>query len=216
MTPEMALAFVGTLLVLVLVPRPDILMVVGRSLTSDFRSTFSLVVGILLGDLSYIALVFTGLAALGQILGEFFVVVRVSAALFLIYWGIALWRKDPNKPPSATVAEPGDAFTSFVTGFGIKLGDPKPILFHLGFLPTFFDLPARSLLDAVTIMVIFVVVIGTVLAFYAYAAGQSRRAGERSSTDACPQPMLRYVADRRRGDPVVEAITIEEPRLGPR
>ncbi|MGI9452867.1 MAG: LysE family translocator [Geminicoccaceae bacterium] len=92
--------------------------------------------------------------------------------LFLIYWGIALWRKDPNKPPSATVAEPGDAFTSFVTGFRITLGNPKAILFHLGFLPTFFDLPALSLLDAVTIMVIFVVVIGTVLAFYAYAAGK--------------------------------------------
>jgi threonine/homoserine/homoserine lactone efflux protein len=65
MTLETALAFVGTLLVLVLVPGPAIFMVVGRSLTSGFRSTFSLVAGILLGDLFYIALVFAGLAALG-------------------------------------------------------------------------------------------------------------------------------------------------------
>jgi threonine/homoserine/homoserine lactone efflux protein len=98
--------------------------------------------------------------------------VRISAALFLIYWGIALWRKDPNKRPPATVAEPGDAFMSFVMGFGVTLGNPKAILFHLGFLPTFFDLPALSLLDAVTIMVIFAVVIGTVLGFYAYTAGK--------------------------------------------
>lgn len=45
---------------------------------------------------------------------------------------------------------------------------------------------------------------------------QGRGAGERSSKDARLQPMLRYVADRCRGDRVVEAIMLEEPRLGPR
>lgn len=174
MSLEVALAFVGTLLVLVLIPGPAILMVVGRSLTSGFRASFSLISGILLGDVFYMALVFTGLAALGQILGDFFVVVRILAALFLIYWGISLWRKEPQKPPSgAAAADPGDAFMSFMTGFGVTLGNPKAMLFHLGFLPTFFDLPALTFLDALTIMGVFVAVIGTVFAAYAYAAGKA-------------------------------------------
>lgn len=165
MTLEVALAFIGTLLVLVLAPGPAIFMVAGRSLTSGFRSTFSLISGILLGDLFYIAMVFTGLAALGQVLGDFFVVVRIQAAVFLIYWGISLWRKDPHKQPSgAAAADSGDALMSFLTGFGVTLGNPTAILFHLGFLSTFFDLPALSLLDVFTIMVIFVAAIGKVFA----------------------------------------------------
>ena len=68
MTLEMALAFIGALLILVLIPGPAILMIVERSLTGGFHSTFSLICGILLGDLFYMAMVFMGLAALGQVL----------------------------------------------------------------------------------------------------------------------------------------------------
>jgi threonine/homoserine/homoserine lactone efflux protein len=82
-TLEAALALVAALLVWVLIPGPAILTVVGRSLSGGFRSTLSPIGGILLGDLFYISLVFLGLVALGQSLGEVFVVVRVLAALSL-------------------------------------------------------------------------------------------------------------------------------------
>lgn len=170
MTSETALTFVAALLVWVLIPGPAILMVVGRSLSSGFRSTVGLICGILLGDLFYISLVFLGLAALGQILGEFFVVVRILGATYLIYLGISLWRK---KPSVAARTAPGDTVKSFVTGFGITLGNPKAILFHLGFLPTFFDLQALSVLDALTIMGMFVTVLGTAFVAYAYAASRA-------------------------------------------
>ena len=172
MTLETALAFVAALLVWVLIPDPAILMVVGRSLSSGFGSTVGLICGILLGDLFYISLVFLGLAALGQILGEFFVVVRVLAAIYLIYLGISLWRKEPSTAVTAQTA-PGDTVKSFVTGFGITLGNPKAILFHLGFLPTFFDLQALSVLGALAIMGMFVTVLGTAFVAYAYAASRA-------------------------------------------
>jgi len=172
MTIEAALAFVSTLLLRVLIPGPAILMVVGRPLSSGFRSTLSLIGGILLGDVFYMSLVFLGLAALGEILGEFFVVVRVLAALYLIYLGISLWRKEPEKPRGSEKAA-GDALQSFITGFGITLGNPKAILFHLGFLPTFFNLPALATLEAVLIVAMFVTVLGTAFACYAYLAGRA-------------------------------------------
>jgi threonine/homoserine/homoserine lactone efflux protein len=172
MTLEAALAFVAALLLWVLMPGPAVLMVVGRSLSSGFRSTVSLICGILLGDLFYMSLVFLGLTALGLVLGEFFVVVRVLAAIYLIFLGISLWRKDPRRP-LATTAAPGDSFKSFATGFGITLGNPKAILFHLGFLPTFFNLPALSALDALAIMGMFVAVLGTAFTVYAFAASKA-------------------------------------------
>jgi len=166
------MAFVAALLLWVLIPGPAILMVVGRSLSSGFRSTLSLIGGILLGDMFYMSLVFLGLAALGQVLGEFFVVVRILAAIYLIYLGISLWRMDPGKPLASGAAS-SDAFKSFLTGFGITLGNPKAILFHLGFLPTFFDLPTLSMFDVFAIMGVFVAVLGSAFAIYAFSASKA-------------------------------------------
>ncbi len=171
---DSALAFVATLLLWVLIPGPAILMVVGRSLSSGFWSTLTLIGGILLGDVFYMSLVFLGLAALGEILGEFFVIVRVLAAIYLIYLGISLWRRKPEMP-SGPRSISGDRVRSFLTGFGITLGNPKAILFHLGFLPSFFDLPALTVLEAITIVTLFVTVLGTAFAIYAFLA--SRAAG---------------------------------------
>jgi threonine/homoserine/homoserine lactone efflux protein len=173
MTAETLSAFIGALLLWVLIPGPAIFMVVGRSLSGGFRSTLSLIGGILLGDVFYMTLVFLGLAALGQILGEFFVVVRVLAALYLIWLGISLWRKDPATQLSGIAATPGDAVKSFLAGFGITLGNPKAILFHLGFLPTFFDLQTLTLADALTIIGVFVSVLGTAFAAYAWAGSRA-------------------------------------------
>lgn len=172
MTLESVLAFVSTLLLWVLIPGPAILMVVGRSLSSGFRSTLGLIGGILLGDVFYMSLVFLGLATLGAILGEFFVVVRILAALYLIYLGISLWRKKPEKPLDPNPVSK-DALQSFLAGFGITLGNPKAILFHLGFLPTFFDLPSLTAFEAVAVMAIFLTVLGTSFATYAYLAGRA-------------------------------------------
>lgn len=75
MTAETLFAFIAALLLWVVIPGPAIFMVVGRSLSGGLRATASLIFGILLGDVFYMTLVFMGLAALGQVLGEFFVVV---------------------------------------------------------------------------------------------------------------------------------------------
>lgn len=172
MSFETALAFVAALLVFVMVPGPAILMVVGRSLSNGLRSTVGMIFGILLGDVFYMLLVFLGLATLGQMLGESFFIVRILAAIYLIYLGIRIWRGD-HEVALATEPSPTDTIKSFATGFGITLGNPKAILFHLGFLPTFFDLPSLSILDAVTIMALFLAVLGTAFVAYAYAASKA-------------------------------------------
>jgi len=173
-TLESALTFVAALLLWIVIPGPAILMVVGRSLSNGFRSTLHLIAGILLGDIVYMSLVFLGLAALGEVLGEFFVVVRVLAAAYLIHLGISLWRRKSDTLASPDAA-PGDALRSFITGFGITLGNPKAILFHLGFLPTFFDLSALSFTEAVLVMGLFVTVLGSAFAAYAYLACRAAR-----------------------------------------
>ena len=172
MTLDSVFAFVAALVLFALMPGPSNILIVGRALAGGFRAAINLILGMLLGDLFYMALVFFGLAALGFVLGEFFVIVRVLAALYLVYLGLTFWRKRPDAPHLQN-AGTGNAARDFLTGFGLTLGNPKAILFHLGFLPVFFDLPKLGVLDALAIMGLFTIVLGTAFALYAFAAGRA-------------------------------------------
>ena len=174
MSFESAIAFFLALFVWVLIPGPAILAIVGRSLTAGLKSALKLIVGILLGDLFYITIVLFGMAAVGKLLGDLFYVIRMIGACYLIFLGLRLWLKDPKFNSHIPDDEKPDRYKTFLAGFSITLGNPKAILFHLGFLPTFFNLPVISLLDAFLIILIFVAVLGSSLTIYAYAASKAR------------------------------------------
>ena len=174
MTLESSLTFSLALLVWVAIPGPAILAIVARSLTKGLRPALRLIVGIMLGDLFYISIVLLGMAAAGQALGRFFVVVRLLGAAYLVYLGLRLWLKNPQ-PVRADQVQDTDRYKSFLTGFSLTLGNPKAILFHLGFLPTFFDLSRIGPLDALLIILNFLVILGTSLTLYALAASRARR-----------------------------------------
>jgi threonine/homoserine/homoserine lactone efflux protein len=174
MTFESAIAFSLALLIWVLIPGPAIFAIVGRSLTAGLKSAIKLIVGILLGDLFYITIVLFGMAAIGKILGNLFIVIRMMGACYLIFLGLRLWFKDIEFENHVTNDKKVDRYKSFLAGFSITLGNPKAILFHLGFLPTFFDLSVINIVDAFLIIIIFVAILGSSLTIYAYAASKAR------------------------------------------
>lgn len=174
MNSDAAIAFSAALCIWVLIPGPAIFAIVGRSLTTGLKSALKLIVGILLGDLFYISLVLFGLTAVGKVLGDLFYVIRLLGAAYLIFLGIRLWLKAPAFQYSVPTNNKPQHFKSFLAGFSITLGNPKAMLFHLGFLPTFFDLSAIGILDAFAIVLIFVTILGSSLVIYAYAASKAR------------------------------------------
>ncbi len=174
MTIESMLAFVLALLAWVVIPGPAIFAIVGRSLTTDLRSALLLIGGILLGDIFYMSIVLFGLAAIGQILGDIFQVVRLVGAIYLVFLGTKMWLRDSKSMQPEIVESKTDKYKNFLTGVSITLGNPKAIIFHMGFLPTFFDLTAISVLNALQIIVTFVIVLGGSLTMYAYGASKAR------------------------------------------
>ena len=174
MSPESVLNFLFALLVWVMIPGPAVFAIVGKSLTTGLPSALKLIAGILLGDILYICIALFGLAAIGKLFGDFFVMIRMLGASYLIFLGIRLWVKTPRVPGEKGSIERPDTYQSFLTGFSITLGNPKAILFHLGFLPTFFNLAEIRLWDACLIILIFVLVLGCTLSAYAVAAGRAR------------------------------------------
>ncbi len=56
-----------------------------------------------------------------------------------------------------------------------KLLNPKVILFYCGFLPTFLDLSALTIVDLTFVVAIITAVLSGVLITYAYLASRARR-----------------------------------------
>ena len=174
MTFESATAFSLALLIWVVIPGPAIFAIIGRSLAAGLKPALKLIVGILLGDLFYMVIVLLGMAAAGKMLGNLFVVIRISGACYLIFLGLKLWFQDPEFTSSAPSDDNPDRYKTFLAGFSITLGNPKAILFHMGFLPTFFDLSVINAWDAFLIVFIFTAILGVSLTIYAYAASRAR------------------------------------------
>jgi len=89
---------------------------------------------------------------------------------YLIWLGVTLWRSHPEKTEISASKK-----YRFLSGLSITLGNPKVILFYLGFLPTFVDLNALNGLDILSIAFIVFFILGAVMSFYAYSASRVRQ-----------------------------------------
>ncbi len=169
-------AFAVTLAITVALPGPGIFAVVSCAIGRGFRESLALICGMVVGDLIYFTLAVLGLAALAHTMGEFFIVVKLAGAGYLIWLGIKLWRS-----PAATMTVDGKASLprgfarTVLGGLMVTIGNPKAIGFYAGLLPTFINLERLSLAEALTMGATVVVLVAGIPAIYAYAAASSRR-----------------------------------------
>ena len=174
MTLLSVLGLAGAMFLLAITPGPGVFATVARSLASGSGHATVVVLGIVTGDLLFLLLAIFGLAALAEVLGGLFAVVKYAGAGYLIWLGLRLWMMTPESTKLEGVRELSWK-ANFFTGLVITLGNPKVILFYLGFLPTFLDLTRLEAMDIVVVATVVSVVLGAVLMGYAYAAGRARK-----------------------------------------
>jgi len=178
MTLTAAIALFGAMIVLALIPGPGVFAVMAASMSSGFRTGVWMVVGILCADFIFILLSVMGLSALAEAMGSLFVVIKYLGAIYLLWLAFSLWRASNDMQLSNSAgseSERSSALASFSTGLLTTLGNPKAILFYIGFFPAFLDLSSITATTILTIMVITVVAIGGILLGYAYAASKTRQ-----------------------------------------
>ncbi|KAA3628913.1 MAG: LysE family translocator [Proteobacteria bacterium] len=168
------LGLAGAMFLLAVTPGPGVFATVARALASGFGHATVVVLGIVSGDLLFLLLAIFGLAALAEVLGGLFAVVKYVGAGYLIWLGLRLWMTTPESTELKGVRELSWK-ANFFSGLVITLGNPKVILFYLGFLPTFLDLTRLEAMDIVVVATVVSVVLGAVLLGYAYAAGRARK-----------------------------------------
>jgi threonine/homoserine/homoserine lactone efflux protein len=167
------LGLAAAMFLLAITPGPGVFATVSKALASGFRHAVPVVAGIVVGDLVFLLFAIYGLAVIAETFSLMFTAVKYFGGVYLIWLGIRLWRSTPASLEIAESISQSKRF-SFFGGLSITLGNPKVILFYLGFLPTFLDLQSLTNLDIAVVAFVVSVVLGAVMLLYAFMASRAR------------------------------------------
>lgn len=132
------LAFAGLSLVLILVPGPSVLFVIGRALAQGRRAALLTVLGNTVGSYVLVLGVALGVGAVVERSVLVFTVLKWAGAAYLVYLGVKTWRARGVLHAPAVAAGGGDR-RSFREGLLVGITNPKTIVFYAAVLPQFVD-----------------------------------------------------------------------------
>jgi len=174
MTIESSIAFTIAMIILAASPGPGVFATIAQALAGGFRSALDVIAGILAGDLVFLLLAVFGLSALARTLGDFFVIIKIAGGGYLIWLGLKMWRAKAIPQEERRGVKKQTGMQRFCGGLLITLGNPKVILFYVGFLPTFMNLGGLTTGDIVIVASLVAVVLSLTLGAYAYSASRAR------------------------------------------
>lgn len=152
MTIETWIAFVAATAVMLAIPGPTILLVIGQSLGGGSRAAAPLVAGVALGDLTAMTLSLAGLGALLAASATLFTVLKFAGAAYLVWLGIRMWRA----PVADGAAPPVTVRRAFHDAYVVTALNPKSIAFFVAFVPLFVEAGAPFLPQAMVLVATFV------------------------------------------------------------
>ena len=155
-------------------PGPTTAALVARVVANGLGGAPSFCLGLLLGDLVWLACAVFGLAALAQVFHPVFLVIKYLGAAYLLFLAWKLWTA-PAVLPTATGLAKGKASKLFFGGLALALGNPKTMLFYVALLPTVVELSSMVWFDVVALAIVVMVVYCFVLCGYVALADRARR-----------------------------------------
>ncbi|MGN6550820.1 MAG: LysE family translocator [Pararhizobium sp.] len=175
-SPAAFFAFVAASLVLLVIPGPTLIMVIGQALAHGRRVALASLFGVTLGDIVATSLSLLGVGTLLAASATAFMLVKWAGAAYLIYVGIKMWRS-PVTLPTIDAAEPAAVSRRHVfrDAFLVTALNPKSIIFFMAFVPQFITHDRPFAPQAATFIVTFVVLGTSVASTYALLAASARR-----------------------------------------
>jgi threonine/homoserine/homoserine lactone efflux protein len=128
-------AFVAAVVVLMLIPGPNVALITSNSIAHGMRHGFVTVAGTASAMVVQLAVTGLGLEAVLGVASVWLGWLRWLGVLYLIYLGLRLWRTPPvalgaGEPPKSAPATFGRAFV-------VSLTNPKTLFFYSAFFPQF-------------------------------------------------------------------------------
>jgi threonine/homoserine/homoserine lactone efflux protein len=153
LSTDRLLAFAALSLLLIVIPGPSVLFVIGRALAHGRRAALTTVAGNTLGAYALVAAVALGIGSIVERSVLVFTALKLAGAAYLVYLGIKAWRQRGSL--RAAFAESGrpahGGLRTFWEGFAVGVANPKTMVFFAAVLPQFVDrdqghVPAQMLL----------------------------------------------------------------------
>ncbi|WP_181784885.1 LysE family translocator, partial [Pseudonocardia pini] len=131
------LAFLAASLVLVAIPGPSVLFIVGRALAHGRRAALTSVAGNTTGVAVLVVVVALGLGAVAAASAVVFTVIKFAGAAYLVWLGVHTFRTRGDLV--AALGAPGVQADRrvFLQGVVVGLTNPKALVFFAAVLPQF-------------------------------------------------------------------------------
>ncbi|MEV7396978.1 LysE family translocator [Aeromicrobium sp. NPDC092404] len=174
LSTDSALTFAVASLLLIVIPGPSVLFVVGRSLSLGRRGGLLSVAGNELGYVVPIVAVALGIGALVSQSVVAFTAVKVAGGVYLTFLGLQAvrHRRAPVDGPDAAASSGGQLLWQ---GFVVGATNPKTIVFFVAVLPQFVDHDRGGIPGQILALgLIFAVIAFACDSVWAVAAGAAR------------------------------------------
>ena len=134
------LAFAAMSFLLIVIPGPSVLFVIGRALAQGRRAALTTVVGNTLGAYVLVVAVALGVGAVVERSVLVFTALKLVGAAYLVYLGVKAVRQRRSLQAAFTGDGPAHGgLRTLWEGFAVGVANPKTIVFFAAVLPQFVD-----------------------------------------------------------------------------
>ncbi|MDU6538813.1 LysE family translocator [Mixta calida] len=139
------LSYIAALGLAAAIPGPGMTALVARSVSGGAVTGFTMLTGLILGDLIYLSVAVFGLAVIANNYSSLFTLINWAASLYLCWLAWQFWRYQPQAVDIDQRATRKELASAWFSGLTITLGNPKTIAFYLAILPLVISLDNVSL-----------------------------------------------------------------------
>ncbi|MFF4734482.1 LysE family translocator [Streptomyces sp. NPDC001262] len=134
------LAFAAMSFLVIVIPGPSVLFVIGRALAQGRRAALTSVAGNMLGAQVLIVAVAFGVGSVVERSVLVFTAVKLAGAAYLVCLGVQAWRQRRSLQAAFTGGRSSrGGLRSVWEGFAVGVANPKTIVYFTAMLPQFVD-----------------------------------------------------------------------------
>lgn len=139
------LSYMAALGLAAAIPGPGMTALVARSVSGGLMTGFTMLAGLILGDLIYLSIAVFGLAVIAHNYTSIFTLINWASSLYLCVLAWQFWCHQPQAININQKATKRELASAWFSGLTITLGNPKTIAFYMAILPLVISLDNVSL-----------------------------------------------------------------------
>ena len=163
-------ALAAATLMLVMIPGPNVALIVANSIRYGNRMGSMTVLGTTAGVALQLAIVLLGMAAIIEVVADALIWIRWAGVTYLIWLGVSTWR-EPVEDLGKITAAPAVFWRASI----VAAVNPKTLLFNAAFLPQFVPSGGNATMQLAVVSGVFLTVLLLGDMLWVLTAGSARQ-----------------------------------------